>query len=88
MLPQIITWVASVADFSATKLGLIGQAQSSELGNCPETWSIMNALLVFQGSYSQTGPNNLMLTALIVSLPSVVLFFLLCRHLMEGLRMS
>ncbi len=61
---------------------------STVLGNRPETRSIMNALLVFQGSYSQTGPNVIMTAALIASLPSVALFFLLRRHFMEGLRVS
>lgn len=61
---------------------------STVLGNRPETRSIMNALLVFQGSYSQTGPNVVMTAALIASLPSVVLFLMLRRHFMEGLRVS
>lgn len=61
---------------------------SSILANRPETRSIMNALLVFQGSYSQNGPNIVMTAALIASIPSVALFFLLRRHFMEGLRVS
>ncbi|WP_431301150.1 carbohydrate ABC transporter permease [Tabrizicola sp. BL-A-41-H6] len=61
---------------------------STILANRPETRSIMNALLVFQGSYSQQGPNIVMTGALIASIPTVVLFFLLRRHFMEGLRVS
>lgn len=61
---------------------------STILANRPETRSIMNALLVFQGSYSQNGPNIVMTGALIASVPSVVLFLLLRRQFMEGLRVS
>jgi multiple sugar transport system permease protein len=61
---------------------------STVLGNRPETRSIMNALLVFQGSYSQNGPNIVMTAALIASIPTVVLFLLLRRQFMEGLRVS
>jgi multiple sugar transport system permease protein len=61
---------------------------STILANRPETRSIMNALLVFQGSYSQQGPNIVMTGALIASIPTVVLFFLLRRHFMEGLRVT
>ena len=38
---------------------------STILANRPETRSIMNALLVFQGSYSQNGPNIVMTGALL-----------------------
>jgi multiple sugar transport system permease protein len=61
---------------------------STILANRPETRSIMNALLVFQGSYSQQGPNIVMTGALLASIPTVVLFFLLRRRFMEGLRVS
>ena len=61
---------------------------STILANRPETRSIMNALLVFQGSYSQNGPNIVMTAALLASLPSVALFVLLRRHFMEGLHVS
>jgi ABC-type glycerol-3-phosphate transport system permease component len=61
---------------------------STVLGNRPETRSIMNALLVFQGSYGATGPNIILTAALIASAPAVLLFFLLRRHFMEGLRVS
>jgi ABC-type glycerol-3-phosphate transport system permease component len=61
---------------------------STVLGNRPETRSIMNALLIFQGSYSATGPNVVLTAALIASLPSLVLFFFLRRHFMEGLRVQ
>lgn len=61
---------------------------STVLGNRPETRSIMNALLVFQGSYAATGPNVVLTAALIASVPSVLLFFLLRRHFMEGLQVQ
>ena len=61
---------------------------STVLGNRTEVRSIMNALQVFQGSYSSTGPNVVMTAALMASIPSVALFFLLRRHFMEGLRVS
>lgn len=43
---------------------------------------------VFQGSYNQQGPNIVMTGALLASIPTVMLFFLLRRHFMEGLRVS
>ncbi len=61
---------------------------STVLGNRTEVRSIMNALQVFQGSYSSTGPNVVLTAAVIASVPSVALFFLLRRHFMEGLRVS
>ena len=61
---------------------------STVLANRTETRSIMNALQVFQGSYSSTGPNVVLTAAVIASVPSVLLFFLLRRHFMEGLRVS
>ena len=61
---------------------------STVLGNRPETRSIMNALLVFQGSYASTGPNVVLTAALLASVPSIVLFFLLRRHFMEGLQVQ
>ncbi|HVG49922.1 MAG TPA: carbohydrate ABC transporter permease, partial [Rubellimicrobium sp.] len=44
---------------------------SSVLGNRPETRSIMNALLVFQGSYASAGPNIVLTAAVVASIPSV-----------------
>ncbi len=61
---------------------------STVLGNRLETRSIMNALLVFQGSYSSTGPNIVLTAALLASIPSIVLFFLLRRHFMQGLQVQ
>jgi len=61
---------------------------STVLGNRTEVRSIMNALQVFQGSYSSTGPNVVLAATLIASVPSVLLFFLLRRHFMEGMRVS
>ncbi len=61
---------------------------STVLGNRLETRSIMNALLVFQGSYSSIGPNIVLTAALLASLPSIVLFFLLRKHFMQGLQVQ
>ncbi|WP_051332607.1 carbohydrate ABC transporter permease [Cucumibacter marinus] len=61
---------------------------STVLGNRPETRSIMNALQVFQGSYASAGPNIVLTAALIASLPSIILFFVLRRHFMEGMRVT
>jgi multiple sugar transport system permease protein len=48
----------------------------------------MSSLQVFQGSYSATGPNVVLTAALIASVPSLLLFFLLRRHFMEGMAVS
>jgi ABC-type glycerol-3-phosphate transport system permease component len=61
---------------------------STVLGNQPEVRSIMNSLQVFQGSYAATGPNVVLTAALIASLPSIALFFVLRRHFMAGLTVS
>jgi multiple sugar transport system permease protein len=61
---------------------------STVLGNTPEVRSIMNSLQVFQGSYASTGPNVVLTAALIASLPSILLFFALRRHFMEGLKVT
>jgi len=61
---------------------------STVLGNRAEVRSIMNSLQVFQGSYASTGPNVVLTAALIASLPSIALFFLLRRHFMEGLKVT
>ena len=61
---------------------------STVLANRTEVRSIMNALQVFQGSYSSTGPNVVLTATVIASVPSVALFFLLRRHFMEGMRVS
>ena len=61
---------------------------STVLGNRTEVRSIMNALQVFQGSYSSTGPNVVLTATLIASVPSVLLFLILRKHFMEGMRVS
>ena len=61
---------------------------STVLANKTDVRSIMSALQVFQGSYASTGPNVVMTAAVIASLPSLLLFFLLRRHFMEGMRIS
>lgn len=61
---------------------------STVLGNRDGTRSIMNSLQVFQGSYSSAGPNLVLTAALLASIPSIVLFFVLRKHFMEGMRVS
>ncbi|MBL0371566.1 carbohydrate ABC transporter permease [Rhizobium sp. KVB221] len=61
---------------------------STVLGNLTEVRSIMNSLQVFQGSYASAGPNIVLTAALIASVPSVLLFLLLRKHFMEGMRVS
>jgi multiple sugar transport system permease protein len=48
----------------------------------------MNALQVFQGSYSSVGPNVVLTAAVIASVPSILLYFILRKHFMEGMRVS
>jgi len=59
---------------------------SMVLGNRPEVRSIMNALQVFQGNYTTTGPNVALTASLLASLPPLVAFFFLRKHFMEGLK--
>lgn len=61
---------------------------STVLGNRGETRSIMNSLQVFQGSYAASGPTLVLTAALLASIPSILLFFALRRHFMEGLKVS
>jgi ABC-type glycerol-3-phosphate transport system permease component len=53
-----------------------------------EARSLMNGLMVLQGGYANTTPNVVMTATLIASMPSVVLYFLLRRHFMSGLRLQ
>jgi multiple sugar transport system permease protein len=50
--------------------------------------SLMNGLMVLQGSYANTTPNVVMTATLLASVPTVVLFLLLRRHFMNGLRLQ
>lgn len=61
---------------------------STVLANRTEVRSIMNALQVFQGSYSSVGPNVVLTAAVIASVPSILLYFILRKHFMEGMRVS
>jgi ABC-type glycerol-3-phosphate transport system permease component len=61
---------------------------STVLGNTPEIRSVMNALQVFQGSYTSSGPNIVLTGALMASIPTLLLFFLLRGHFMAGLGVS
>lgn len=53
-----------------------------------EVRSVMNGLMVLQGSYANTTPNVVMTATLIASLPSVALFLLLRKHFMNGLKLQ
>ena len=59
---------------------------SMVLGNRPEIRSVMNALQVFQGNYTSTGPNVALTASLLASLPPIVAFVFLRKHFMEGLK--
>ncbi len=59
---------------------------SMVLGNRPEIRSVMNALQVFQGNYTSTGPNVALTASLLASVPPVLAFVFLRRHFMEGLK--
>ncbi|MCB1487161.1 MAG: carbohydrate ABC transporter permease [Bauldia sp.] len=50
--------------------------------------SLMNGLMVLQGSYAATTPNVVMTATLLASLPTVALFFLLRKHFMNGLKLQ
>ncbi|WP_309086014.1 carbohydrate ABC transporter permease [Chelativorans sp.] len=53
-----------------------------------EVRSLMNGLMVLQGSYAATTPNVVMTATLMASLPTVILFLLLRRHFMNGLKLQ
>ena len=61
---------------------------SMVLTNREEIRSLMNGLMVLQGSYANTTPNVVMTAALMASLPTVLLFLLLRRHFMNGLKLQ
>jgi len=50
--------------------------------------SLMNGLMVLQGSYANTTPNVVMTATLLASLPTVALFLVLRKHFMNGLRLQ
>ncbi|MBN9022866.1 MAG: carbohydrate ABC transporter permease [Rhizobiales bacterium] len=53
-----------------------------------DTRSLMNGLMVLQGSYAASTPNVVMTATLLASLPTVALFFVLRKHFMNGLRLQ
>jgi ABC-type glycerol-3-phosphate transport system permease component len=61
---------------------------STVLGNSQEIRSVMNALQVFHGNYSNAGPNIVLTGSVVASLPAFVLFLLTRRHFMAGLSVS
>ena len=50
--------------------------------------SLMNGLMVLQGSYAASTPNVVMTATLLASLPTVALFFVLRKHFMNGLKLQ
>lgn len=61
---------------------------STVLGNREEVRSVMISLQIFHGSYTSAGPNLSLTATLIASLPAIVLFLILRKHFMEGMRVS
>lgn len=53
-----------------------------------EARSLMNGLMVLQGSYAASTPNVVMTATLLASLPTVFLFFVLRKHFMNGLKLQ
>ena len=53
-----------------------------------EVRSLMNGLMVLQGSYAASTPNVVMTATLLASLPTVALFFMLRKHFMNGLKLQ
>lgn len=53
-----------------------------------EVRSLMNGLMVLQGSYAAQTPNVVMTATLLASLPTVVLFLILRKHFMNGLKLQ
>jgi len=53
-----------------------------------EVRSLMNGLMVLQGSYANTTPNVVMTATLLASLPTIGLFLLLRKHFMNGLKLQ
>jgi ABC-type glycerol-3-phosphate transport system permease component len=53
-----------------------------------EVRSLMNGLMVLQGSYANATPNVVMTVTLLASLPTVILSLLPRRQFMEGLKVS
>jgi ABC-type glycerol-3-phosphate transport system permease component len=53
-----------------------------------EVRSLMNGLMVLQGSYANTTPNVVMTATLLASLPTIALFLLLRKHFMNGLKLQ
>lgn len=61
---------------------------STVLTQSPEARSVMSALQVFQGAYAKSSQTVVMAASLLASIPTVVLFFVLRRHFMQGLQIS
>jgi len=61
---------------------------STVLGNGLGVRSIMNALEIFPGNYYATKLNVVLTATVILSVPLIVLFFLLGKHTMEEVRVS
>ena len=61
---------------------------STVLTQTAENRSVMSALQVFQGAYAKTSQTVVMSASLLASIPTVILFFLLRKHFMQGLQVS
>ena len=61
---------------------------STVLTQSPEIRAVMTSLQVFQGAYADVSQTVTMAASLIASLPTVVLFFALRKHFMQGLQVS
>ena len=61
---------------------------STVLTQSAEIRSVMSTLQVFQGAYAEYSKTVTMAASLLASLPTVILFFALRRHFMQGLQVS
>lgn len=61
---------------------------SMVLTNREEVRSLMNGLMVLQGSYANSTPNVVMTATLLASLPTIALFVVLRKHFMQGLKLQ
>lgn len=61
---------------------------STVLTQSAEIRSVMSALQVFQGAYSESSQTVVLSASLLASLPTIILFFLLRKHFLQGLQVS
>lgn len=53
-----------------------------------EVRSVMSTLQIFQGAYADVSQTVVMAASLVASLPTILLFFVLRKHFMQGLQVS